>query len=564
MRIMRKTRFLLLILSLLIMSSCDKGDISQIKSTEKTYSVSDDDEYEIIYPSTAPSVAKLSQKSGEIGLARSSGQISVDELCGYSHKIAGGRIGLPENIGMKVLDLEKIKALDYYSCVPVRKKDKESYSFAEMDNYISKSYLRKKITNGFSLNLGAFKLGMKNEITKIFNDSMALTSHTVYGELNLVYAENSYSILSTDGVLGIYSRKCLSSSFLRALHASTVMSILKDYGPFVITGYLSGGRASVYYAGNYEKEATSSSKEKVMDHDMGISFSWKEGAKDVGDSVTSGVTAKTFTKSEFELMGLRAKYTTYGGTGGVDPRFLGANLMDSVSIDLTDWWNSLSDVNTHAFIGITENGLCPLWDIVLEKNLKQRLRDTFEQLLPEGKADPSIEFVRVFMRYSSSGVPLYETAAVLSTRHEDKIVLSSVESQSATDEVLLQNSDKEFFRSKVFNELVPQKRKYFKDLEYRIFNERKYDPMLRSPLCIRLPNFDESRMYKYADAADEFEPGMRYIYDPVNKVALSFYYDEIDEDSVLDAYGIREWYDEIPSKKISTASLAKLYTIIAL
>nr|WP_289226169.1 hypothetical protein [uncultured Bacteroides sp.] len=57
---------------------------------------------------------------------------------------------------------------------------------------------------------------------------------------------------------------------------------------------------------------------------------------------------------------------------------------------------------------------------------------------------------------------------------------------------------------------------------------------------------------------------MGYIYMPEAKVALSYYISEWDEDAVLDDYGIRDWVENLPEKKIAISSLANYYTIIGL
>lgn len=49
----------------------------------------------------------------------------------------------------------------------------------------------------------------------------------------------------------------------------------------------------------------------------------------------------------------------------------------------------------------------------------------------------------------------------------------------------------------------------------------------------------------------------------VTRTALSYYTDDIDEDWILDDYGIRGWVESLPVRSISMASLAS-YKIIGL
>ena len=66
-------------------------------------------------------------------------------------------------------------------------------------------------------------------------------------------------------------------------------------------------------------------------------------------------------------------------------------------------------------------------------------------------------------------------------------------------------------------------------------------------------------MYKYTNA----KTGIVYLYNTIERTALSYYTDEIDGDWILDEYGIRDWAESLPTRSISMASLAN-YTIIGL
>lgn len=57
---------------------------------------------------------------------------------------------------------------------------------------------------------------------------------------------------------------------------------------------------------------------------------------------------------------------------------------------------------------------------------------------------------------------------------------------------------------------------------------------------------------------------MEYIYDTTRRIAFSHLTDTIDEDWILDDYGIRDWIESLPVKSISMATLANSYKIIGL
>lgn len=80
-----------------------------------------------------------------------------------------------------------------------------------------------------------------------------------------------------------------------------------------------------------------------------------------------------------------------------------------------------------------------------------------------------------------------------------------------------------------------------------------------NPLCIDLRQVDESSMAVYTNP----RTGVQYIYDKAKRIAFSHIIDDIDEDWILDEYGIRDWVESLPKKSISMATLAS-YTIIGL
>lgn len=252
---------------------------------------------------------------------------------------------------------------------------------------------------------------------------------------------------------------------------------------------------------------------------------------------------------------------TYGGFNNRGA-IIGPMEIKNMSIDLTDWLQSLADVNKHTLIDICDEGLMPLSAFVLEKNFKNRIDDTateYLEPLKENFKEPYFEVVRVYAR-SSNGKRLYEIAPVLNTRQGDKIVLSTGAYKQMTDEQLSVNSNNSNYLSCV-TDIALQKYKYFNGLAYKQNVDTWLDPYDRNPLCLRLDGFDETQAFKYIPEGQN----VGYIYIPTAKVALSYFISEEDGDYILDDYGIRDWVENtLQEKKISLASLANYYTIIGL
>lgn len=71
--------------------------------------------------------------------------------------------------------------------------------------------------------------------------------------------------------------------------------------------------------------------------------------------------------------------------------------------------------------------------------------------------------------------------------------------------------------------------------------------------------FNERNFYRFYYEKTNIE----YIYDPATHLCLSYYINKGD-DRILDIYGIRNWIESLPEKKISITTLANSYKIIGL
>jgi hypothetical protein len=485
-----------------------------------------------------------------------------DAILGYSYDVGNSILGDYSNVKYQVVDIEKVKEIGntYVTPLLLNNATTQSYSYNGMSKYEANTCVTKKVASGFSLNVGLFKIGRQKKTTEVFKTAVSDNNNAVFGELNLLLNNSSFTLSCTSGNRKLFSRQCLSNSFLRDLYTSTTQDVLTNYGQFVLTGYITGGKAFALFAGIGNENSSSESKEKDMNDDISASFSWKSGNSTnlTSGSLGFGKGNSSYSSYQYKTKNIQMSIQTFGGNTTTQA-FVGPAEMDNLSIDMTSWWNSLNDVNKHTIIDIKDGGLYPLSAFVLEKNFKNRLDDTTNKYL-EGRNDfiqPYIEIVKTLARIVDVE-PLYEVSAVLNTRHGDKIILSNGQYVTESDALLRANNERNVYDAKV-SSILANKRQYFVGLQYRKNYSTKYDPSIRVPLCIRLDGFDESSMYKYENTKN----GMVYIYNPQKRIAISYYTDDVDGDWILDEYGIRDWIETVPSRSISLATLSN-YTIVGL
>lgn len=481
---------------------------------------------------------------------------SVEEYIGRSYDIGNTILGDPDNVRLPVLDYEKIKSRvisDFAGTTEIA-----SYAYADYDRYEENVLETKKVSSGFSLNLLIFKFGREKKTTETFKTQTINENRQVFGEVDVEVRDQAYQISTTSATLKNLAANALSEDFKFDLYFAPMVEVLNNYGPFVITGYYSGGRATAMYYGYSSENTTAENREKDLSKDINASFAWgsqkKDSLKSVGLDFGFGTDNGNSEAYERSLEEVYMQVKTQGGNKNLQCN-TNAGEVGTMSVDLSSWLSSLDDKSTHTLIGIRDGGLTGLNSFMLEENFKRRMQDThLGHLNVDAFLEPYIEIGRVYVRATSSGEKLYKIAPILNTRQGDKIVLNSDGDAQLTDEELRKNNDNDYFMTQS-QAIAAEKGQYYKCAITANPNLRVM-PLVRMPLCIELDEINENRMCKFFNE----ENNMWYIYDPVALTAYSFYLD----DFVLDMYGMREWVESLPTKSISMVNLYMRYTIIGL
>lgn len=481
-----------------------------------------------------------------------------DELLGYSYAVGNSILGDYANVRYPVVNIGKVKEFgtDYVSSKALKYYNLERFSYSNFDSYENKLSRTDKIATGLNLNIGLFKVGRKGTTESLFKSSITSSRNVVYGELSMTYYNSSFSLLATNRKF--YARECLSPVFQKNLYSATIGDILNTYGDFILTGYMTGGKAFALYAGLGEENASSTSNEDKMDEDISCSVSWKNNSASA--SCNFGNSNASSESSVYKTSNTQTKLWIYGGRP-VGLAMSGAADLKNVNFNLDSWVESLSDQNTHTIIDLAKNGIYPLSAFILEENFRRRMENTSLGFLAKNTRfiTPYIEITRVFERYSkTSGEALYDIAAVLTTRQGDKIVLRSRDASTVTDDELSRNESASVFKDKAA--MIAQEKQAYYDLAIRINPITRLNPCMGDPLSFDLGVVDESEMLVHSNPRS----GIHYIYDKTNKIAFSYLVDTIDEDWILDDYGIRDWVESLPTKSISLATIANSYKIIGL
>lgn len=480
-----------------------------------------------------------------------------DEIfLGYSYKIKDRNHiqGSINSLGFPIIDIDSIRKYrpSYLQEKLITVTETNIFTYNNLDKYLYDSRFGKKVSSEFTFNPKVFATEKKEAITKLFGNIEKAT----YGELEVSFIKGQSTLNHLPSSRLWYISQFQNHIFTNILYNAPMASILNEFGEFILTDYFTGGKVYALFASKAKEGTTAQQKEDDMYTSINTSVINLNNATSINLGFNgSNFDATTTFKSTDTYLDMK----TFGGE--VSQSVAINTKVSNINIDLTPWRYSLKDMANNTMIDIADNSLYPLSAFVLEQNFKQRLDDTFNEILPANKelVPPRIEIVRVLARATPSNEALYDVAAVLVTRQTDRIILSDAMASSATDEELRKNENNEVFIQKV-EKIATEKSKFFSsDIEISYNKDTKLNPTLKSPLSIELTGFNERNFYRFYYEKTNIE----YIYDPATHLCLSYYINKGD-DRILDIYGIRNWIESLPEKKISITTLANSYKIIGL
>lgn len=510
---------------------------------------------------------------------------------GAIHSVGNGFIAHPLNIGNGgVIDVQSILSDNITSSFIFNTEPGITTSTSEIHSdfeSIRETVTNtKKITSGFSLNLGLFSIGQKSTYYRTFHSDITSKKHHRWGNINLYYYAKRIGIEKTQAALKSISYRNISDAFLYSIYSFPISNYIKEKGFLVVTDFFVGGRLSALVDYSRASNDHIESDSTFINLKINGAFGW--GSDSIGGTPWHPEKAKNNLSASIGYRNqkgngvtklqndetLSARIEVYGGDA------LG-NIPNSVidlktsSIHIGDWYKSLSDPKTHKFIDVADGGLVGIDNFMLELNFKYRVSMTLEGRLPYKK---SLDIPYVEIRNVSGdllylgGIELGGISAagtILHTRQGDDIILLNKDFQERLNEDSFEeeSSLRERYRKDTRN-LVSRLSKVFKceikSDEHNYNNVLERDEFLNKGLYIRLNfSFDKERVYKYKNA----RTNIWYIYDPVGKTALSYYDDPNDDDDdtyITDMYGITDWVESVREKKTSMKALATGYKIIGL
>ncbi len=251
---------------------------------------------------------------------------------------------------------------------------------------------------------------------------------------------------------------------------------------------------------------------------------------------------------------------TYGGTASYN-QFTPPKDVNDAYFALSSWCKSLTDESNHTIAHIPENSLIPLYELIEEDNLKERLHNILKLGHADNKSlqEPYIHIGRwkIYNRISDLNTVL-EIRSFLSTRYGDCLEFSYCEltphSNLDVDRFIAYESNrirKQFPGLKIIVDEIP-------DITYPE-SETIFLPIISFPIDTSAADINLNLMKKYIDPAS----GKLYLLPDENNSSDIVY--TVYNDATLNDYTIKNKIENMePVTGIDLDAMREAYRIIAL
>ena len=463
--------------------------------------------------------------------------LAFEDYLGRATKDDFFPVGNIESVTYSVVDIKKLskEKPSYISAKRLNIGTANSFSYSNFERYTEKSNTTSKVSGGFSLGIKLFSIGAKKNMTTVFSKNTVEEKKSVFGEVDVMFKSLQYVMQKSSRIQKEIILNYLSTDFKEELYGTTPSELYNNYGGFVLSGFITGGRATALYTGLYTGNELETAREVAMNTDINASYGFKMNngsSGSVSGDLGFGTTYSNGSTSSEKITSLKSSVKTIGGT----PEFSGFSSpqnVDNMNINLSGWLRSLNDENTHSIVDIPDNSFSPLTDFVMEENLKKGLSNCYESEV-NNQSKLQEPYINIRLSYVSGALGVVQTSLI--TRFNDDIILKSQDVYMAEVGDYIQSEKarvSDFFGIKIVNN---------NNLNYEV--------------KVNFDGIDNTKMTKYIDSVNNT------IYLLYSVGGKKFGY-SIHTDRILDDYVMRSFVNRLSSISIDPFDLFD-YTIVAL
>lgn len=461
--------------------------------------------------------------------------MTFDDCLGCGYRDDFFPVGNINNVTYSVIDIKKVLAnTSYVKSRSLNEGDAKSFAYSSFDRYTENSSVTKKIGGGFSFSLGLFSIGAKKKMTEIFTQSLIEEQKRVFGELDVIYRSSRYIMQMSSRIRKELVLNYLSGDFKKELYETTPSELFYNYGGFVLSDFITGGRAVAVYTGLYNSNETAQVKEKDVTTDIEASYGFKlnDDSGSVSGNLGFGKAYSDGKTTSNKITSFTMSVKTIGGAPEFSS-FLTPQGIDNVNINLSSWLSSLNDAKKHSIIDVSDNGLLPLTDFIMEENLKMGFSNFYDGR-PSGVQAWQEPYINIYLARIQGSTAIVKTSLV--TRFNDEILLNI-----------------KYIAMGAVNGYIQQEMERVSNIwGVKIISDanKKYS------VTVNLDGIDETKMTKYIDSINN----TTYLLYSANGKKYGY---SIHMDRLLNDYVIKKYVDGLQSVIIDPDNLFD-YKIVAL
>ncbi len=103
-------------------------------------------------------------------------------------------------------------------------------------------------------------------MTEVFTTSKVEESKRIFGELNIQIRDASYYMQTSSNIIKKIKLDYLTEDFKEELYNLTPSEFFNNYGGFVLSSFITGGRATALYTGIYRNNESTRNERKEYEH----------------------------------------------------------------------------------------------------------------------------------------------------------------------------------------------------------------------------------------------------------------------------------------------------------
>lgn len=304
--------------------------------------------------------------------------IDIEDYIGHSYTTEFYPVEDARNIGRTVIDVDKY-INDFegrYEKISLNQSYAQSYSYTDFNRLSEKTDISSKVSITSNSNIfKVFSHSSESTFEDVFSDSYTYTDRTVYGESNILFLFDKYDLSLPSNLYGRIIDGYLSPSFTEYLYNSTPDELFNQFGCFVLTKLIAGGRATALYKATTYETASVTERESAMNNLISASVGIGNTSIGVGfGNNNSGSSSDSIVHNFSEAL---FSVHTYGGIASYNQFTPPKDVNDSY-FNLNDWCLSLNNEQTHTIANIPDYALIPLYEFIEEDNLKNKFINIME------------------------------------------------------------------------------------------------------------------------------------------------------------------------------------------